>query len=148
MFISPVWWATTTPQIYHCNINSCGRICHEVLTTGYTPSISVREILGFIYGLLMVPEPNEPLDTCVFFLSYSLDMFNLMTLAINFLQQCTCFRVPHKSRWLLPEGSKANTRTCWFKCCILGINKGISNTYVYILLLKILNSDQQHYLHK
>ena len=62
------------------------------------------------------------------FVSYSLDM---MTLAINFLQQCTCFRVPHKSRWLLPEGSKANTRTCWFKCCILGINKGISNTCLH-----------------
>ena len=49
-------------QIYHCNINSIGRICHSVLDRNYTSDISVKSILSCVYGLLMTPEPKDPLD--------------------------------------------------------------------------------------
>mgnify|MGYP000149540891 FL=1 len=48
--------------IYHCNINSSGRICHSVLDQFYSPDKSIRYILDCIYGLLMTPEPLDPLD--------------------------------------------------------------------------------------
>ena len=49
-------------QIYHCNINSSGRICHRIFTTSYSPSVTVRTILSCVLGLLMTPEPDDPLD--------------------------------------------------------------------------------------
>ena len=49
-------------QIYHCNINSSGRICHPVLGRNYIPSMSMKEIFDHVYGLLMSPEPLDPLD--------------------------------------------------------------------------------------
>uniref|UniRef100_A0A1X7TLJ7 UBC core domain-containing protein n=1 Tax=Amphimedon queenslandica TaxID=400682 RepID=A0A1X7TLJ7_AMPQE len=49
--------------IYHCNVSSSsGRICHAILGESYTPSISMREILSYIYGLLMCPDIDTPLD--------------------------------------------------------------------------------------
>ena len=35
-----------------------GRICHPILGRNYIPSLSIREI----FGLLMAPEPDDPLD--------------------------------------------------------------------------------------
>ena len=49
-------------QIYHCNINSSGRICHSSLDNHYVPTMTVKEIINYIYGLLMDPEPADPLD--------------------------------------------------------------------------------------
>lgn len=49
-------------QIYHCNINSMGRICHPVLGRNYIPSLSMREVFDQVYGLLMSPEADDPLD--------------------------------------------------------------------------------------
>ena len=53
---------TNFSQIYHCNINSYGRICHQVLSESYTPSLTMKDILGCVYGLLVWPEPEDPLD--------------------------------------------------------------------------------------
>uniref|UniRef100_A0A1X7UR59 U-box domain-containing protein n=1 Tax=Amphimedon queenslandica TaxID=400682 RepID=A0A1X7UR59_AMPQE len=49
--------------IYHCNINSNGRICHPILGRNYLPTLSIKEIFDHIYGLLMAPEPDDPLDS-------------------------------------------------------------------------------------
>ncbi|XP_011407261.2 PREDICTED: uncharacterized protein LOC105314663 [Amphimedon queenslandica] len=52
--------------IYHCNVSSSsGRICHAILGESYTPSISMREILSYIYGLLMCPDIDTPLDSAL-----------------------------------------------------------------------------------
>uniref|UniRef100_A0A3B4AT85 UBC core domain-containing protein n=1 Tax=Periophthalmus magnuspinnatus TaxID=409849 RepID=A0A3B4AT85_9GOBI len=48
--------------IYHCNINNVGRICHNIFDRGYNAHITMREILNAVYGLLMDPEPQDPLD--------------------------------------------------------------------------------------
>ncbi|XP_026876212.2 uncharacterized protein LOC113583835 [Electrophorus electricus] len=49
--------------IYHCNVNSVGRICHNIFDRNYSAQITMREILDAIYGLLIVPEPEDPLDS-------------------------------------------------------------------------------------
>uniref|UniRef100_A0A8C9Y4F1 UBC core domain-containing protein n=1 Tax=Sander lucioperca TaxID=283035 RepID=A0A8C9Y4F1_SANLU len=49
-------------RIYHCNINSVGRICHNIFDRNYNAQITMRDILNAVYGLLIVPEPDDPLD--------------------------------------------------------------------------------------
>ncbi|XP_072047053.1 uncharacterized protein [Amphiura filiformis] len=51
--------------IHHCNINSVGRICHSIFDRDYSSGINIYKILSAIYGLLMTPEPDDPLDTVV-----------------------------------------------------------------------------------
>ena len=64
-------YPSTAPQIrfvthiYHCNINSTGRICHSIIDQFYSTDTRVKTILDCIYGLLLSPEPNDPLDTNV-----------------------------------------------------------------------------------
>ncbi|XP_023268984.1 uncharacterized protein LOC111660082 [Seriola lalandi dorsalis] len=50
-------------RIYHCNINSVGRICHNIFDRNYNSLITMRDILDAVYGLLIVPEPQDPLDS-------------------------------------------------------------------------------------
>lgn len=49
-------------QVYHCNVNNVGRICHNVFDRNYNAHVTVREIFDAVYGLLMFPEPEDPLD--------------------------------------------------------------------------------------
>lgn len=57
--------------IYHCNMNQQGRICHSVLDRNYSPALKMREIIDCIYGLILTPEPDDPLDNVIasYFLS-------------------------------------------------------------------------------
>uniref|UniRef100_A0AAQ5X793 UBC core domain-containing protein n=1 Tax=Amphiprion ocellaris TaxID=80972 RepID=A0AAQ5X793_AMPOC len=49
-------------SIYHCNINSVGRICHNIFDRNYNAQITMRDILEAVFGLLIAPEPEDPLD--------------------------------------------------------------------------------------
>lgn len=49
-------------KVYHCNVNSVGRICHNIFDRNYSAHITMREILDAVYGLLIAPEPEDPLD--------------------------------------------------------------------------------------
>ena len=49
--------------IYHCNINSVGRVCHAILDQFYASNVKVRDILYYVYHLLTDPEPDDPLNT-------------------------------------------------------------------------------------
>ncbi|CAL8287142.1 unnamed protein product [Arctogadus glacialis] len=49
--------------MYHCNINSSGRICHNIFDRGYNAHITMKEILEAVYGLLIAPEAEDPLDS-------------------------------------------------------------------------------------
>ncbi|CAN0424417.1 unnamed protein product, partial [Lampetra planeri] len=51
--------------IYHCNINSSGRICHNILDRNYSAQITMKDILDAVFGLLIAPEPSDPLDSCL-----------------------------------------------------------------------------------
>ncbi|XP_030258472.1 uncharacterized protein LOC115572482 isoform X2 [Sparus aurata] len=50
-------------RVYHCNVNSVGRICHNIFDRNYNAHITMREILEAVYGLLIIPEPEDPLDS-------------------------------------------------------------------------------------
>ncbi|XP_056442131.1 uncharacterized protein LOC130379374 isoform X2 [Gadus chalcogrammus] len=49
--------------MYHCNINNSGRICHNIFDRGYNAHIPMKEILDAVYGLLIAPEAEDPLDS-------------------------------------------------------------------------------------
>ena len=51
--------------IYHCNINSHGKICHSIFKRNYSLDTSVRQIIDCVYGLLLNPEMDDPLDSAV-----------------------------------------------------------------------------------
>jgi len=60
IFISPL--TTFFTKVYHCNVNNVGRICHNIFDRNYSAHITMREILDAIFGLLIAPEPEDPLD--------------------------------------------------------------------------------------
>ena len=49
--------------IYHCNINQAGKVCHSILDRFYVPGLRIRNILSYVFGLLMDPAPEDPLDS-------------------------------------------------------------------------------------
>lgn len=49
--------------ILHCNINSTGRVCHSILDRNWTADTSVKRIFDCIYGLLLNPDVDDPLDS-------------------------------------------------------------------------------------
>ncbi|XP_047444520.1 uncharacterized protein LOC125010181 [Mugil cephalus] len=50
-------------RVYHCNVNSVGRICHSIFTRSYNAHITMRDVFDAVYGLLIIPEPDDPLDS-------------------------------------------------------------------------------------
>ncbi|KAM4552700.1 uncharacterized protein PAE49_016089 [Odontesthes bonariensis] len=50
-------------RVYHCNVNSVGRICHNIFDRSYNAHITMREVFDAVYGLLIIPEPEDPLDS-------------------------------------------------------------------------------------
>ncbi|XP_064197572.1 uncharacterized protein LOC135258200 isoform X2 [Anguilla rostrata] len=49
--------------IYHCNVNSVGRICHNIFDRDYSAHVTMKEILEAVFGLLILPEAEDPLDS-------------------------------------------------------------------------------------
>ena len=43
-------------------MNQQGRICHSVFDRNYSPALTFRHIIDCVYGLILTPEPDDPLD--------------------------------------------------------------------------------------
>lgn len=49
--------------IRHVNISIQGKVCHAILDRAWTPEQTMRDVLSQIYGLMMTPEKDDPLDS-------------------------------------------------------------------------------------
>ena len=56
-------------KIYHCNVNSYGSICVDILKSEWSPALTIVRTLQSISALLCEPNPKDP---------YVLEIANLL----------------------------------------------------------------------
>ena len=54
-------WRNFTTKIYHCNVNSNGAICFDILKHKWNPVLTISKVLLSVSSLLTDCNPNDPL---------------------------------------------------------------------------------------
>ena len=52
---------TFQTRVYHCNVNTHGSICLDILKDQWSPALTISKVLLSISSLLTDAEPNDPL---------------------------------------------------------------------------------------
>jgi ubiquitin-conjugating enzyme E2 D/E len=52
---------TFRTRIYHCNVNSSGQICLDILKDQWSPALTISKVLLSICSLLTDANPHDPL---------------------------------------------------------------------------------------